>query len=79
MAASEAPPRCDRCGPLGWTVERYGAIAHKHGCPHNPSSYCQAHPLGCDYGGDQRGLRVDHLDRLEVDRVEWQRSEAAER
>lgn len=70
--------RCDVCGPLGWTVERYGAIAHKHGCPHNPSPYCQAHPIGCDVVADQRGLRVDHLERIEADRVEWAAKVSAE-
>lgn len=50
--------RCDYCGPLDWTVERYGCIAHKCGCPHRTDTFCQAHPLGCDNPGDQRGLRV---------------------
>lgn len=49
--------RCDFCGPLVWTVEAYGCIAHKHTCPHRSDVFCQAHPRGCDLGGDQRGLR----------------------
>lgn len=51
--------RCDFCGPLGWTVERYGAVAHKHDCPHRADTFCQAHPIGCDRSElDQRELRV---------------------
>lgn len=51
--------RCDHCGPLGWTRSAYGAIAHKHDCPHRTDEFCQAHPIGCDKAAvDQRGLRV---------------------
>lgn len=50
--------RCDYCGPLGWTVARYGCVTHKHGCPYRTDTFCQAHPRGCDNLGDQRGLRV---------------------
>ena len=50
--------RCDVCGPLGWTIERYGCITHKHDCSHNPDDFCQAHPRGCELVADQRGLRV---------------------
>jgi hypothetical protein len=49
---------CDYCGLLGWTVTAYGCVTHKHDCPHNPDTFCQAHPRGCDLGGDQRDLRV---------------------
>lgn len=50
--------RCNYCGMLGWTVHELGAVAHKHDCPHRVDTFCQAHPLGCDHGGDQRGQRV---------------------
>lgn len=50
--------RCDHCGPLDWTINAYGCIAHKHDCPRNPDSFCQAHPRGCDLVADQRGLTV---------------------
>lgn len=56
-------PRCPHCGPLGWTQARYGATLHKHSCPDH-GNHCQAHPIGCDNHGDQRGLRVTQLTEL---------------
>ncbi len=41
-------PRCPTCGPLGWTVEKYGRSLHKCACPHRTDAVCQAHPQGCD-------------------------------
>ena len=40
--------RCDYCGPLNWTINAYGQITHKCGCPHKTHDRCQAHPRGCD-------------------------------
>jgi hypothetical protein len=47
-----AEPVCGgSCGSLGWTVERYGRVTHKHGCPRRADPFCQTHPadtvLGC--------------------------------
>ncbi len=39
--------RCNYCGPLDWTTNRYGRITHKHNCPHRVDVYCQAHPSMC--------------------------------
>lgn len=36
-----------RCGGLQWTVERYGRLTHKHGCPGRTDPWCQQHPGGC--------------------------------
>ncbi len=40
--------RCDHCGPLDWTKNRYGMILHKHSCKRRQDPFCQAHPKGCD-------------------------------
>jgi hypothetical protein len=38
--------RCDYCGPLEWTKERFGQVTHKCKCPHRSDKFCQAHPNG---------------------------------
>ena len=35
------------CGWLGWTVEEWGRVTHKHGCPNRTDPFCQTHPDGC--------------------------------
>ncbi len=40
--------RCDYCGPLEWTKERFGQVMHKHSCQHRNDAFCQAHPQGCE-------------------------------
>jgi hypothetical protein len=35
------------CGGLAWTVEKWGRLTHKHGCPHRTDPFCQTHPEGC--------------------------------
>lgn len=47
-------PRCDYCGRLGWTIQGFGQITHKCGCPHRTDEFCQAHPNGCDTVTDIR-------------------------
>lgn len=47
-------PRCDFCGHLAWTVERFGRLTHKCACPHRTDSFCQAHPQVCDNFTDIR-------------------------
>ncbi len=44
--ASE-PTRCDYCGLLDWTRDRYERVLHKHDCPHRAEEACQTHPTGC--------------------------------
>lgn len=39
--------RCDYCGLLDWTQDRFGSILHKHGCPYREDASCQTHPAGC--------------------------------
>jgi hypothetical protein len=39
--------RCDYCGPLEWTKDRFGQVTHKHSCPHRQEAFCQAHPTDC--------------------------------
>lgn len=41
------PTRCDYCGLLDWTTDRYERILHKHACPHREDIACQTHPTGC--------------------------------
>lgn len=41
-AATE--PRCSYCGLLGWTVEKYGRITHKEGCPFRGVPWHQGDP-----------------------------------
>lgn len=53
--AAEAPERpapdplteYGHCGSLAWTVDRYGRITHKHGCPNRTDPWCQTHPEWC--------------------------------
>lgn len=35
------------CGWLGWTVEEWGRVTHKHACPNRTDPFCQTHPDGC--------------------------------
>jgi DNA-directed RNA polymerase subunit RPC12/RpoP len=35
------------CGSLDWTIEKYGRITHKHGCPNRTDKFCQTHPKDC--------------------------------
>jgi hypothetical protein len=36
------------CGSLAWTVEKWGRVTHKHGCPNRTDPWCQSHPAGCE-------------------------------
>jgi hypothetical protein len=46
-------PRCPSCGPLGWTVARYGRVTHKCGCSERTDDFCQTH-IHCDEFTDIR-------------------------
>lgn len=47
-------PHCKSyCGFLGWTVERYGRITHKHSCPVRTDNFCQSHPTECLDAGSE--------------------------
>jgi hypothetical protein len=47
MREASNPTRCDYCGLLDWTQDRYERILHKHDCPHRTDDACQTHPTGC--------------------------------
>lgn len=36
--------RCEYCGSLDWTIERYGIAVHKEACPFRETSYHQGNP-----------------------------------
>jgi hypothetical protein len=55
-------PRCDYCGDLGWTVERYGRVTHKQGCPHRTDPWHQGEPLS----GDLIREQAEEIKRLEA-------------
>ncbi len=47
MVTADPLTEYGHCGSLAWTVEKWGRVTHKHGCPNRTDPYCQSHPDGC--------------------------------
>ena len=61
-------PAC-YCGYLGWTVERYGRVTHKQGCPARTDPWHQGNPQMAEVVAERDALLVERQQLL--DALEW--------